>query len=283
MSLILDAINKSEQKRPQVETVPSVGTMHDAGAAAKPSPWRRMLWPVITTVLALLVLVLWLDPDSRTAAPVEEAASLPEQVAAPVLPEPVLPEPASLSATPAPEPIVRKVASSPASPAAEPSPGVGATDVASLYAPALAVDGDVSAPVDSAAVEIEVVEVELGETAAVAPEPAPLDVETIALAAQKALEEQVAEPDDVVMVHAVPLISDLRQRTKDEIPSIFFSSHHWSTVASERVVTLNGQARREGAQIKPGLKLLEILEDSIVLDYRGTEFRLRALNSWVNL
>ncbi len=281
MSLILDAINKSEQKRPQVETVPSVGTVHDAGVAATPSPWRRMLWPVITTVLALLVLVLWLDLDGRTAAPVEEAASSPAPAAPPALPEPaappVLPEPASLSSTPTPGPIVRKVASTSLSPAAEPSPGADATDVAALYAPA--VDGDVSAPVDSAAVEIEVLEVELGETAAVVPEPAPLDLEAVALAAQKALDEQV----EIVVVHAVPLISDLKQRTKDEIPSIFFSSHHWSTVAAERVVTLNGQARREGEQIKPGLSLLEILEDSIVLDYRGTEFRLRALNSWVNL
>jgi hypothetical protein len=105
-------------------------------------------------------------------------------------------------------------------------------------------------------------------------------VEAIARAAQKALDEQPAE---VVVVHAAPLMSELKQRTRDEIPSIFYSSHHWSTVAAERVVTLNGQAHREGERIKPGLSLVEILEDSIVLDYRGTEFRLRSLNSWVNL
>jgi hypothetical protein len=46
---------------------------------------------------------------------------------------------------------------------------------------------------------------------------------------------------------------------------------------------INGKTWREGDLVKPGLRLMEILEDSIVLDYRGTEFRLRSLNSWVNL
>jgi hypothetical protein len=68
MSLILDAINKSEQQRPPVETVPGVGTLHDADAVEQPSPWRRLLWPVLTGVLALLVIALWLD--NKTPVPV---------------------------------------------------------------------------------------------------------------------------------------------------------------------------------------------------------------------
>jgi 2-phospho-L-lactate guanylyltransferase (CobY/MobA/RfbA family) len=128
--------------------------------------------------------------------------------------------------------------------------------------------------------QIAVVEVASEAAANPAPAAVPLDVEALARAAQKALEEQAEE---VVVVHAAPLISELRQGTKDEIPSIFYSSHHWSTVAAEREVTLNGQVRLEGERIKPGLSLVEILENSIVLDYRGTEFRLRSLNSWVNL
>jgi hypothetical protein len=263
MSLILDAINKSEQQRPQAEPVPGVGTMHDAGAAAEPPPWRRLLWPVITTVLALLVIMLWLD--GRAPAPVEEAPPLVQAVSPalpePVLPEPVLPEPVTVPSMPAPEPMAEKVTPSPVSPATESPPGVGGTDVAALYAPAVTVEEDVTVTVDSGVAE--------------------MDVEFMALAAQKVLDEQAAEPVEVV--HAAPLISELKQRTKDEIPSIFFSSHHWSSIPAERVVTLNGEARREGAQIKPGLRLVEILEDSIVLDYRGTEFRLNALNSWVNL
>jgi general secretion pathway protein B len=291
MSLILDAINKSEQQRPQVETVPGVGTMHDADAAEQPSPWRRLLWPVLTVVLASLAIVLWLD--SKTPAPAEEVAP-PVQAASPALPEPVrlpsqpapvrLPSqqaPVRLPSQPAPDLIAYKVASAPAPSAAEPPPIVGGTDVAALYTSAASVDDNVPVPVDPGIADAAAVEAAPGETTDPVPQPAPLDIEAIARVAQKALDEQVAEPVEVV--HAVPLISELKQRTKDDIPSLFYSSHHWSTVAAERVVTLNGQARREGDLVKPGLRLLEILEDSIVLDYRGTEFRLRSLNSWVNL
>ncbi|MCZ6830267.1 MAG: general secretion pathway protein GspB, partial [Gammaproteobacteria bacterium] len=70
---------------------------------------------------------------------------------------------------------------------------------------------------------------------------------------------------------------------KDEIPSIFFSSYSWSSNAGERMVTLNREVRREGDAVLPGLRLVEILPESIVLDFQGTRFRLRALNSWVNL
>ena len=97
----------------------------------------------------------------------------------------------------------------------------------------------------------------------------------------RAAEQALAESP--VVEHAAPLINELAQRTKDEIPSVYFSSHHWSSIPRERVVVLNGTPRREGETVKPGLTLVEILEDSIVLDYRGTEFRLRSLNSWVNL
>jgi hypothetical protein len=83
--------------------------------------------------------------------------------------------------------------------------------------------------------------------------------------------------------HEAPFIVDLRQSVKDQIPSIFYSAHNWASNPAQRSVILNGEVRRAGEQVKPGLRLVEILEDSIVLDFRGTEFRLRSLNSWVNL
>ena len=46
---------------------------------------------------------------------------------------------------------------------------------------------------------------------------------------------------------------------------------------------LNSKSVKVGGNVAPGVKLDEILPDSVVLDYRGTQFRLRALNSWINL
>jgi hypothetical protein len=48
-------------------------------------------------------------------------------------------------------------------------------------------------------------------------------------------------------------------------------------------VVLNGKELKVGGSPASGVKVEEILPDSVVLNYRGTEFRLRALNSWVNL
>jgi hypothetical protein len=110
----------------------------------------------------------------------------------------------------------------------------------------------------------------------------PLDVEALTSAAADALAAHRAFSEPVVE-HEAPFIGDLRQSLKDEIPSIFYSAHNWATNPAQRSVVLNGEVCRAGQQIKPGLKLVEILEDSIVLDFRGTEFRLRSLNSWVNL
>jgi hypothetical protein len=46
---------------------------------------------------------------------------------------------------------------------------------------------------------------------------------------------------------------------------------------------MNGNTVKAGGSVVPGMKVEEILPDSVVLNYQGTQFRLRALNSWVNL
>lgn len=83
--------------------------------------------------------------------------------------------------------------------------------------------------------------------------------------------------------HAAPFITDLSQRKKDEIPSIFYSHHEFSNNTAQSAVVLNGNTVKVGQKLAGGVKLDEILPDSIVLSHRGEQFRLRALNSWVNL
>ena len=47
-------------------------------------------------------------------------------------------------------------------------------------------------------------------------------------------------------------------------------------------MTLNGRRLLVGQRVD-GIEVLEILNDSVVLRAGGIEFRLRALNTWVNL
>jgi general secretion pathway protein B len=258
MSLILDAINKSEQERPRPDTVPGVQTLHEGAVGAEQaSRWRRLVWPLVAIVLALLVIALWF---TRSAPPVVKEA--PQAPAVPVAAAQITQSSPVVSA---PKPVVTEAPAVSQPPVATP-PGIyTSADVVALYAKK-----------DSAKAAVPKPSVSESEAAA-------LDVEAIALAAQQALAEKPFVPVELEVEDEAPFIAELSQRVKDEIPSIYFTVHHWSTVASEREVTLNGTIHREGDRIKAGLTLVAILKDSIVLDYRGTEFQLRSLNSWVNL
>jgi general secretion pathway protein B len=83
--------------------------------------------------------------------------------------------------------------------------------------------------------------------------------------------------------HSAKFLSQLSQQNKDQVPTIYYTQHDYSSTASQSSVTLNGKLVRVGGTVAGNIKLLEILPSSIVLSDKGTEFRLRALNSWINL
>jgi general secretion pathway protein B len=83
--------------------------------------------------------------------------------------------------------------------------------------------------------------------------------------------------------HGVPFLADLSQQTKDAIPTLYYQRHDYSSDASVSSIVLNGTPFKVGGSPEPGMKVEEILPDSVVLSYHGTQFRLRALNSWINL
>ncbi|MEM9254615.1 MAG: general secretion pathway protein GspB [Pseudomonadota bacterium] len=83
--------------------------------------------------------------------------------------------------------------------------------------------------------------------------------------------------------HSAPFLSGLSQQVKNEIPTVLYQRHDYSGAAGQSKVLLNGKSLGPGGTAAPGLKVEEILPDSVVLSFRGTRFRLRALNSWVNL
>ena len=105
----------------------------------------------------------------------------------------------------------------------------------------------------------------------------PIDIEQVILKARNELENARLEE------HSAPFIADLSQQTKDSIPTIFYERHDYSDDKSQSSVVCNGKSLKVGGSPAAGVKVDEILPDSVVLSYRGTQFRLRALNSWVNL
>ena len=78
------------------------------------------------------------------------------------------------------------------------------------------------------------------------------------------------------------LLATLSQQTKDSIPTLMYQRHDYSGNPGKSRVLINGKTLGSGASVV-GVKVAEILPDSVVLEFKGTRFRLRALNSWVNL
>lgn len=260
MSLILDALRKSEQERPAAESAPGLQAAHAPVENSGHGHLARWVWPGLTLALTVGVLLLWFDGKEIALTPASVSPPPAQSVAPPVMAI-AEPQPTVTVVTELTELTVDIEVEESAPPAID-------AGVAALYAQAEPV---VVEPVVKPAAPAT-------KPAAQRPRATPQsDVDALTKAAQAALQETA------VAEHTAPLIADLSQRTKDEIPSIFFSAHRWASNPNEREVVLNGTTYHEGAVVKPGLKLLEILPDSILLDYRGTEFRLRALNSWVNL
>ena len=88
--------------------------------------------------------------------------------------------------------------------------------------------------------------------------------------------------DGLSIFRQMPLLSQMPTRFQASVPNIDYSVHIYSEKAGLGFVTLNDRKRKIGDEIAPGLILIQILNDSVVLDYNGRQFRLLSLNSWIN-
>lgn len=90
-----------------------------------------------------------------------------------------------------------------------------------------------------------------------------------------------AAGESTLVPHPVVLLENLSQQQKDRVPTIVYSDHVFAA-ADIGSVELNGKRMLAGQQAG-GIEVVEILTDSVILRAGGSEFRLRALNTWVNL
>jgi hypothetical protein len=90
---------------------------------------------------------------------------------------------------------------------------------------------------------------------------------------------EVGEPS--LVPHPTVLLENLSQQQKDQIPTIVYTEHIYAEGAAP-LVELNRQRLRPG-QRTGAVTVEDILVDSVILRVNGVSFRLRALNTWVNL
>ena len=71
----------------------------------------------------------------------------------------------------------------------------------------------------------------------------------------------------------VMALADLPVAIQQELPHMSISVHAYSGKSADRLVSVNDRLLREGDEVAPGLRLVQITPDGMVLSYKGYSFR----------
>lgn len=300
MSMILDALQRADRERQkQDQPLPSLETPVAPPPVKAPTP-KKLWWVTgagvgLSLMAALLVIALDRpsSPASTSGTPVRPVhAEQPSQV-----PEPTT-EPAAETPTEKPPAIAELYQ----------SPQVEDDSVTALYRTATR-DGTPASSAEDAS-NVVAIEGADGHTQELSdrPEPAAVRLSEAEPAKQAAPEATASKtelseaesattesvetaPSETVARESapaaeptptVPGVRDLPWNLQQTMPSLNYQRHDYRNGAASRVV-INGQERRAGQQVAPDLTLERIEEDGAVMRYRGHQFKLQALNSWVNM
>ena len=243
MSLILDALNRADQERTEENHIPNLHANH--GPAPETSrPVRRWIIEaaIVCLALAFFAYSQWSD-NSKASAQTESVAVSPIPTSAAGVP-------------PAPQQTVAAASIK----EAEPKKTL------------------VQMPIEKpAAAETSAAITSLYK------QPATENKATASTISKPAIVKVEEDVDNTLFIlQQIPLITERSSRFQRSIPNIDYAVHAYSKEDGAGFVKLNGNIMRVGAQVVPGLRLIAILNDSIVLDLKGVQFRLPALNSWIN-
>jgi general secretion pathway protein B len=289
VSLILDALNRSRQDK---DSVPNLATHHtfDKMASGKRQylPWVALSvavviigWLVIGRLFATPVSAIEVGAPTEqvsknittagesNSTEVKEDAAVEEQLVQPVVDSQALEalEPVVVAlAVNSPEPDTASVAIETTTPIAPPVAENPA--VAQLYQNRNVMD-DAPAQQRTSSAALDLYADSGNEE--------PIDIARVLQSAREEMKDATLDE------HPVPLLSALSQQVKDDIPTLYYQRHDYSNNTSISTVVMNSKTLKVGGNPVNGVKIEEILPDSVVLSYQGTQFRLRALNSWVNL
>ncbi|WP_101758624.1 general secretion pathway protein GspB [Oceanicoccus sp. KOV_DT_Chl] len=246
MSLILDALNRADQERSEENNQINLHASHIPATAAHNPVRRWVIEAVLVTVaVAALVYSQWPQP---IASPVIDDQAVPINNQA------SLPNPVTIIQEPSVPPISAKKTA--------------------------AVSKNLSATTEADPKKERVVTAKISA-----------EQKTIASLYQQqanpivtpSAAKKVAKPIDNTqsILQQIPLLAQLSTRFQQTLPSMEYSVHMHAE-GGKGFVTINGEMRKTGAIIEPGIRVIAILPDSVVLEFNNRQFRLPALNSWVN-
>jgi general secretion pathway protein B len=94
-------------------------------------------------------------------------------------------------------------------------------------------------------------------------------------------EAPLSVPTSITQFANLPDLHDLPSQILVKIPSLNYSEHNYNNIGGN--VKINGEIKHINDQIAPGLVIDKILEDGMILHLDNYSFKMRALNSWVNM
>lgn len=251
MSLLLDALNRADQERKRNDASPGIHSNH--GHTGEHS--TRTVSIAVVSIIAiglgiLLTVIYWLG--QRSTAPTVTATSS-----------------AIATASRANQTSVQSNAihNNPATKIPVNSAQVTATpeqDVASLYTQ----NTQAATPTQPA------VPATVAETIAIAPD-------NNALSNNSSTALVAAAPSSINQFANLPNLHDLPSQILVKIPSLNYSEHNYNSNGGS--VKINGEIKHINDQLATGLVIDKILEDGMILHLDNYSFKMRALNSWVNM
>lgn len=262
MSLILDALNRAERERKKTQAIPDLQTVHEPLPPVADAPRNKNLAGLllVVAVLALVAIIYGLtlstskvrQPAPEQITPMVAAPAPREPEAAKIVPPVIIPAPV--------EPPEQKLAAP--APIKEPERALSAQspELDELYATARAGESPVQDSVSNL---------------------------YVAPSADVIASESVASPLAVAVrdynsLIEIPDLGDLPWGFRQEIPSLNYVRHNFDQGGVTSVV-INGRAHHTGSTLAPELVLEEIYSDGVIIRFKQIRFKLRALNSWINM
>lgn len=276
MSLILDALNRAERERNKTASIPDLQTVHEAAPVTEVlrKNHRRTAYAIALSGLIILACVAGYL-ISRQYISAENLQSTAVSLLA--AQSPALTSPAAVSAT------TKKVSESePRTPAAQ--------EVAPISSVSSSSVADLAALYASARDHDQLEERKVDNLYQAPPVPAP------SVASQAVTPDVSDSPQMPAQVPArsgrtyttlidLPDIGDLPWNLRQQIPTINYVRHNFTGASGgERSsVVMNGRAYYVGDHVAADVLLEDIIEDGVILRFKQTRFKLRALNSWINM
>lgn len=274
MSLILDALNKSDRDAKHYGAAPSIDANH--GVPVQQNQQLKILLLGIIALLFLVSVVLlttiaFKSPDQTPLAEATPAAlpTLPVQSTAQA---PATPEPTKTLAPSPPKPE-----SPPANPPNEEVIALYATEVTTEEIPIHI--PKVVAPAPTVTNEDQALAQFLWEKTKIQPLPtAPQATPPTAASDDGGAEAAPPPKNSIHRAEDVPFLHRLPLSLQNRIPSLMYAKHNYA----EGYVIINKKRLNVGDYAASGVAVESILEDGVIFSFDEKRFKLAAQSSWVN-